>query len=317
MTRTLLVAGTASHVGKSTVAAGLCRLLARRGVSVAPFKAQNMSNNARAVVNPDGGWGEIGVSQCVQAKAAGVAPTTDHNPVFLKPRGEGEVGGEMDDLSAFARPGFDPEAVAPAVRDFYERTADHELAYEVGWHRPFRSGAALAARLTSRLEQLNLPGPGESGVERLESRFEPVAADADPRADARAWVRTREEGTAVFVAIYAHHDREEIRYVNIAVPLPRGNLSTVLRPENLADGGLELTTLDGEAEGDEGLYLATPVGSVALPLDQRFRVWPADSSDPSAPTDLSRGRATVVATHEMWLFGRQFLMIRYAGWPRR
>lgn len=239
---------------------------------------------------------------------------------YLERRGlldEGEVGGEMDDLSAFTRPGFDPEAVAPAVRDFYERTADHELAYEVGWHRPFRSGAALAARLTSRLEQLNLPGPGESGVERLESRFEPVAADPDPRADARAWVRTREEGTAVFVAIYAHHDREEIRYVNIAVPLPRGNLSTVLRPENLADGGLELTTLDGEAEGDEGLYLATPVGSVALPLDQRFRVWPADSSDPSAPTDLSRGRATVVATHEMWLFGRQFLIIRYAGWPRR
>jgi adenosylcobyric acid synthase len=98
MTRTVLVAGTASHVGKSTVAAGLCRLLARRGVSVAPFKAQNMSNNARAAVNPDGGWGEIGVSQYVQATAAGVAPTTDHNPVLLKPRGDGEsqlvVGGD-------------------------------------------------------------------------------------------------------------------------------------------------------------------------------------------------------------------------------
>jgi adenosylcobyric acid synthase len=90
MTRTILVAGTASHVGKSTVAAGLCRLLARRGVSVVPYKAQNMSNNARAVVNPDGGWGEIGVSQYVQANAAGVAPTTDHNPVLLKPRGDGE-----------------------------------------------------------------------------------------------------------------------------------------------------------------------------------------------------------------------------------
>ncbi|WP_049923672.1 cobyric acid synthase [Halopiger djelfimassiliensis] len=107
MTRTLLVAGTASHVGKSTVAAGLCRLLADRGVSVAPFKAQNMSNNARVVVRPgaagdtgedrvddqgpdDSYWGEIGVSQFVQARAARATPTTDCNPVLLKPRGDGE-----------------------------------------------------------------------------------------------------------------------------------------------------------------------------------------------------------------------------------
>ncbi|WP_226479802.1 cobyric acid synthase [Natrinema amylolyticum] len=104
MTRTLLVAGTASHVGKSTVAAGLCRLLADRGIDVAPFKGQNMSNNARVVVRPDadgrqgvesddgngGRWGEIGVSQFVQARAARMTPTTDCNPVLLKPRGDGE-----------------------------------------------------------------------------------------------------------------------------------------------------------------------------------------------------------------------------------
>jgi adenosylcobyric acid synthase len=90
MTETLLVAGTASHVGKSTVVAGLCRLLARRGVSVAPYKAQNMSNNARAVATGNGDWGEIGVSQYAQARAAGVTPTIEMNPVLLKPRGEGE-----------------------------------------------------------------------------------------------------------------------------------------------------------------------------------------------------------------------------------
>jgi adenosylcobyric acid synthase len=100
--RTILVAGTASHVGKSTVAAGLCRHLADCGLSVAPFKAQNMSNNARAVPVADGAdgadgeetttiqWGEIGVSQYVQARAARTAPTTDSNPVLLKPRGDAE-----------------------------------------------------------------------------------------------------------------------------------------------------------------------------------------------------------------------------------
>ena len=90
MTETVLVAGTASHVGKSTIVSGLCRLLAREGRAVAPFKAQNMSNNARVALTPDGDWGEIGVSQYVQCQAAGIAPTTDVNPVLLKPRGEGE-----------------------------------------------------------------------------------------------------------------------------------------------------------------------------------------------------------------------------------
>lgn len=88
---TLLVAGTASHVGKSTVAAGLCRLLSDDGYAVEPYKAQNMSNNARAVLTPSGDdFGEIGVSQYVQARAARTTPTTDHNPVLLKPHGGGK-----------------------------------------------------------------------------------------------------------------------------------------------------------------------------------------------------------------------------------
>ena len=87
---TLLVAGTASHVGKSTVVAGLCRVLADRGISVTPFKAQNMSNNAQVALTPDGEFGEMGVSQYVQAHAARTTPTTDLNPVLLKPTGDGE-----------------------------------------------------------------------------------------------------------------------------------------------------------------------------------------------------------------------------------
>lgn len=80
-------------MGKSTVVTGIVHALARRGVDVAPFKAQNMSNNARVglIPNPtEAVYGEIGISQYVQARAAGLQPTTDHNPVLLKPRGEGE-----------------------------------------------------------------------------------------------------------------------------------------------------------------------------------------------------------------------------------
>ena len=153
MAKTVLVAGTASHVGKSTVVAGLCRRLADRGISVAPFKAQNMSNNARVGFKPgavgdavgtsaggstddepiDGdpdAYGEIGISQYVQAQAAGVVPTTDHNPVLLKPRGDGEsqviVDGEaVGHFSAGTYYEEHWDSARRAAREAHERLAAH------------------------------------------------------------------------------------------------------------------------------------------------------------------------------------------------
>ena len=85
----IMFQGTASNVGKSLLVAGLARALVRRGLSVRPFKPQNMSNNA--AVTPDGG--EIGRAQALQALAAFVEPSVHMNPVLLKP--QSEIGAQM------------------------------------------------------------------------------------------------------------------------------------------------------------------------------------------------------------------------------
>ncbi|MCP4385530.1 MAG: cobyric acid synthase [Hyphomicrobiales bacterium] len=122
-TPTLMIQGTGSHVGKSVIVAGLCRALSHRGLRVAPFKPQNMSNNA--AVAADGG--EIGRAQALQARAAGLTPSVHMNPVLLKPetdRGAQVIvqGRPWGRLRA-ADYGERKQALMPAVLDSFGRIA--------------------------------------------------------------------------------------------------------------------------------------------------------------------------------------------------
>ncbi len=121
----LMIQGTASHVGKSVLAAAFCRLLHRQGIRTAPFKAVNMSNNA--FVTPSGE--EIAYAQAVQAKACGIAPQVEMNPVLLKPTGE-----TTSDLVVLGRSrgvipveGYPPlrEDLAQVIREALQRLLAH------------------------------------------------------------------------------------------------------------------------------------------------------------------------------------------------
>ena len=122
-----MVQGTGSDVGKSLIVTALCRIARRCGIRVAPFKPQNMSNNAAACAG-----GEIGRAQAVQAQAAGLAPEVDFNPVLLKPETDrraqvvvqGKVVKSMDAADYMARRG----ARMQAVLESFERLVN---AYEL------------------------------------------------------------------------------------------------------------------------------------------------------------------------------------------
>ena len=119
-----MIQGTGSNVGKSTLVAGLCRLYARRGMHVRPFKPQNMSNNA--AVTADGG--EIGRAQAVQARAAGVPASVHMNPVLLKPETDTGaqviVQGRRRGTLRASEYGSRKAELLPAVLDSFARVSD-------------------------------------------------------------------------------------------------------------------------------------------------------------------------------------------------
>lgn len=133
----LMLQGTGSNVGKSVLVAGLCRAALRRGLKVAPFKPQNMSNNA--AVTADGG--EIGRAQALQARACGLDPVTDMNPVLLKP--ETDVGSQVvvqgkriATVKAREYAALKPQLLTSVLDSFNRLAASHDLVIVEGAGSP-------------------------------------------------------------------------------------------------------------------------------------------------------------------------------------
>lgn len=133
----LMIQGAGSNVGKSLLVAGLCRAARRRGLKVAPFKPQNMSNNA--AVTSDGG--EIGRAQALQALACGLEPVVDMNPVLLKPESETGAqvvvqGRRLTTTRAADYPALKPRLMGAVQESFARLRAGHDLVIVEGAGSP-------------------------------------------------------------------------------------------------------------------------------------------------------------------------------------
>ncbi len=231
-------------------------------------------------------------------------------PSFLKVKAPSAGGaqppvGIVDDIADYDGDGFLAEEVHPDVREFYERTASFDLQVTAVYARGFRALGGAYHVISSRIEQMNVPGPtGDS--EPVESAIVSVSEGRDGRRGVRGWIRTyRRDGRAVYVAAYAETRIENRTFMNIAFPLPGGNLTSVLAITNhpLHPGGVILTTKPDTRRGPQGVYFANPLLPLRLPINETIAVWPSGSRAATGPQAEAR--------HDIWIIGRAALTLQY------
>lgn len=221
--------------------------------------------------------------------------------------------GLVSDMEVYRRSGipglhdFDPTELHPSVRDFYEQTSAFSLSAICHWSAPFSWLAPLVRGVARGVGQLELP-QGESSSAAMDSSLLPLRGDLDGRGAVTGWVRLH-AGTErpVYVAAYATHRHQGVPYMNIAMPLPGANMSSILRADPGTLGGLVLTTTRRRGfAGDEGIYLVTRFGELRLPMQETLILGPA----------AGRADGDLAASHEVHFLGMKVLTLTYLIVPR-
>lgn len=165
--------------------------------------------------------------------------------------------GIVASLDELAGPDFDPAAVDPLVREFYERTTRFALDIVPEWRLWVRPGYLLYRTLVARrLGQANLPMNQRDALRGVRSRIDTIDVDADDVVDVRGWVRSfADDDAPILVGIYTTYRHAGRGYVSVGFPLPDGSFTATLAPRARAGGGLTLTS---RSELDHpGHYLAS------------------------------------------------------------
>jgi energy-converting hydrogenase Eha subunit A len=194
---------------------------------------------------------------------------------------DADATGMMTRVDDYAHAGFDPGAVAPSVRRFYERSGAYELSVDPDWAPPWRALAALYRPLATRIGQLSLPRQPIGGDASLRGRVVGVDTGHDGT-DPRAWVRSNadrvDDGREMtYAAVYDRHESGDTAFLRVVFPLPGGNLTGLLRVENSGTEGDGLALSSAATPGntdDAGLYLVLGGVALWLPLDEWLLVEP-------------------------------------------
>jgi hypothetical protein len=221
--------------------------------------------------------------------------------------------GIVASLDALAGPDFDPAAVDPRVRDFYERTTRYSLDIVPRWRLWVRPGYLLYRTLVARpLGQANVPMNQREALRGVRSRIDTVTPPGSDVVSVRGWIRSFvDDDEPIYVGIYTTYRHRDAGYVSVGFPLPQASFTATLRPRPRPDGGLTLTSRyhDGQAghyltyvDPENGELTALSVHGFAEHLD----VFP----DPAAGHGLR-------AEHSFWVFGLPFLVLDYRIRPAR
>lgn len=211
-----------------------------------------------------------------------------------------QYAGLVDSLEKFARNDFFPLQIHPKIRSFYENTMLYELTAQIKWHRGFRMLAKIFKVWSNRSQQINLP-INQQEIFQIDSEIIGINNKEQYwNKNLRAWIRMyKDTDQTMFVAVYSDHYHDNEQYLHITLPVPKCNLTGILRMEHGADQSLQITSLPRRGrKGDEGIYLMIKNFSIRLPLNEHFLIWVDEY-----------GR--LQATHRMWLFGFKLLSIEY------
>ncbi len=161
---------------------------------------------------------------------------------------------------------------------------------------------------------MNLPLLPDTANSRIKSTIIPLLDKLDGRENVRGWIRVYEATQeAVYVAAYATHFCDGTAYMNIAFPLPPGNLTSILHLttfEQDGDTNLRLSSFAASNPGgDQGVYLSTKWFTIRLPFNEIIEVFSMPYEE--MPAVMSNGNHEVFARHRVWLFGIHFLTLHY------
>lgn len=207
----------------------------------------------------------------------------------------------LDDLEG---PDFDPDAVDPRVREFYEHTTRFTLDIVPEWRLWVRPGYVLYRSLVARpLGQANVPMNQRDALRGVHSRIDTIDVDRDDVVDVRGWIRSfADTDEPIYVGIYTTY-RDAVRgYVSVGFPVPQGSFTATLVPRNRDDGGLTLTSRSSlEHPGHYLTYVDADT--------RRLTALTIDGFSEELEVVVDDGQ--VAANHAFWLFGIPFLVLRY------